>query len=460
MTRGKAVILPPTLGSQPFTEERFRAVRFGLPGTPGAGPNGRQIRWAARDPLGHPANSPGGQVTLPPESIRNQAWLAPYRTDKPTRVRFAITDVQKSKWYLNLYAPMKLSGAFTGGASLEGEAIDSVTGVQLAERVPVEEYSYIFKIKSDFGDIVARGRDMLDLRLRELNSIESAKKLSKDPHAVDGVLDPLKDTGKGLVLVVTEPLESLKRAPRGFTRMVNQYVDPADRRAGSPERRKLATELDCDPETDNPILKKLLDDMAVQQFGGSLITRAAISFVPGLSVLPTTAEIKDTSANSPPSVINDEIDKELESAGVEKSIRSRFCRSTAFTTMQRLQLMEQFKTLEAAGDRTALLEGAAEARTQAEALGAIREGKMLVDIQKSKPILRLEFVGLPSAVLGDGTHVVVCAYDYVNDTQELADGVSAYRASNPNVITAFVSADRVSPAARKTLESANITVVE
>lgn len=51
------------------------------------------------------------------------------------RVRFAITDVQKSKWYLNLYAPMKLSGAFTGGASMEGEVIDSVTGAQLAAAI-------------------------------------------------------------------------------------------------------------------------------------------------------------------------------------------------------------------------------------------------------------------------------------------------------------------------------------
>ncbi len=331
---------------------------------------------------------------------------------------------------------------------------------RIAERVPVEEYSYVFTVKSDFGDIIARGRDMLDLRLRELQSIESAKKLSKDPHAVNGILDPLKDTGKGFVLILTEPLESLKRAPRGFKRMVNQYVDPADRRAGSPERRKLATELDCDPETTNPVLKKLLDDMAVQQFGGSLITRAAISIVPGLSVLPTTAEIKDTIANSPPSVINDEIDKELEAAGVEKSIRSRFCKSVAFTTMQRLQVMEEFRALKDAKARTALLEGTAEARTQAEALGAIREGKMLVDIQKRRPILRLEYVGLPLAVLDDGTHAVVCPYDYVNNTHELIEGVTAYRSSNPNVSTVFVSADQVSPAARKTLESANIAVVE
>jgi len=301
---------------------------------------------------------------------------------------------------------------------------------------------------------------MLDLRLRELKSIESAKKLSQDPHVVDGVLNPLKSTGKGLVLIVTEPLASLKRAPRGFTRMVNQYVDSADRRAGSPGRRKLATKLDCDPETTNPVLKKLLDEMAIQQFGGSLLTRAAISFVPGLSVLATTAEIKDRIANSPPSAVNDEIDKELEAAGVEKSIRSRFHKSAAFTTMQRLQLMEQFRALEGLEDRSALLEGAVEARTQAEALGTIREGKMLLDIQERKPIRRLEFVGLPLAVLDDGTHVVVCPYDYVNNTHELLEGVRAYRGSNPNVITVFVSADRVSPAARKTLESANFTVIE
>ena len=107
-----------------------------------------------------------------------------------------------------------------------------------------------------------------------------------------------------------------------------------------------------------------------------------------------------------------------------------------------------------------MLEGAAEARTQAEALGTIREGKMLVDIQRRMPIWRLEFVGLQLAVLSNGTHVIVCPYDYVTNTRELADGVAAYRASNPGVTTVFVAADRVSPDARKTLESARIHVVE
>ena len=48
------------------------------------------------------------------------------------RIRVAITDATKSKWWLNLHPASKLSGAGTGGAAMEGEIIDSVTGEQLA----------------------------------------------------------------------------------------------------------------------------------------------------------------------------------------------------------------------------------------------------------------------------------------------------------------------------------------
>lgn len=48
------------------------------------------------------------------------------------RVRLAITDIHKSTWWLNIHPGSKLTGAGTGGASMEGEIIDSVTGVQIA----------------------------------------------------------------------------------------------------------------------------------------------------------------------------------------------------------------------------------------------------------------------------------------------------------------------------------------
>ena len=332
---------------------------------------------------------------------------------------------------------------------------------RLAERVSVQEYQYVFMIRSDFGEITAQGRDMLGLRLRELKSIETAQKLSKDPLIVEGILAPLKDTEKGLQLIINDPFESLERTPEGLELMVDQYVDPADQRAGPPDRRKLATKLDCDPETSNPVLKKLLDEMTLELFAGSIVTQAAMSFVPGLSIPAMTAKMKELIVNKPPSAINKDIDGELEAAGVEKSSRTRFRYSPVFTTIQRLQLMDQFRALENIRNCADLIEAAAEAHTEAEALSSIRKGKMLADIHKRHPIRLLKFVGLfPLAVLENGTHVLICPYDYVTITQEVDEYFDTYRVSNPNAAAVLVTAGRVSPAVLTMAKSARIRIVE
>ncbi|MHC4228369.1 MAG: hypothetical protein ACYSW0_13170 [Planctomycetota bacterium] len=334
---------------------------------------------------------------------------------------------------------------------------------QLAERVRVQEYQYVFTVRTDYGVITARGRHMLGLRLRELKSIEAAKKLSKYPLIVDGILTPLRDTEKGLDIIINEPFESIERAPEGLELMVDQYTDPSDVRAGSPTRRKMAIELDCDPETCNPVLKKLLDELALYKLGGSLLTEGAMAFIPipGLGVLSMTAKMKELIVNSPPSVINGQIYRELEVAGVETYTRFRFRYSSAFTTVQRLQLMEQFRALKGVQNRAALIEIAAKAHTEAEALSSIHKGKMLADIQKRQSIRLLKFVGLfPLAVLSNGTHVLICPYDYVTSTREVDKYVDTYRASNPNVTTVLVTAGRVSPAVLKKVKSARIRIVK
>jgi len=181
----------------------------------------------------------------------------------------------------------------------------------------------------------------------------------------------------------------------------------------------------------------------------------------GLGAVPMTAQMKELIVNSPPSAINGQIDRELEVAGVERSIRVQFRYSTAFTTVQRLHLMEQFRALEGVRNRTALIAVAAAAHNEAEALSAIRKGKMLADTRERQPIRLLESVGLlPLAVLDDGTHVLICPYDYLRSTREVDDYIDAYRASNPNVATVLVTAGRLSPAVLKKIESAHITVVE
>jgi phenylpyruvate tautomerase PptA (4-oxalocrotonate tautomerase family) len=54
---------------------------------------------------------------------------------RTARLRVAITDIQESKWYLNIHPATKLTGVGKGGASMEAEVIDSVTGEQLAATI-------------------------------------------------------------------------------------------------------------------------------------------------------------------------------------------------------------------------------------------------------------------------------------------------------------------------------------
>jgi hypothetical protein len=330
---------------------------------------------------------------------------------------------------------------------------------RILDTVSVKENMYVFRVDSDFGQFEAESRDVLDLRLHELKSIEAAKELAKDVHVVDDILTPLENTGKGVGLLIQQPLETVGSMPQGFGLMVSQLLDPADRRAGSLPRRKLAAELDCDPETRNPVLKKLLDGMSLQESGGGFLTKAAMSFVPGLSVLPMTAETKEMIANNPPHVINSQIDKKLEAAGVDKSVRSRFCKSKAFTTAQRILLMEQFEGMEAVSGRASLIEAATYADTEAEALAVIRAGKMIVDLNKRQAVRELTFVGLPLAVLDDGTHIIICPFDYVMNTEELIEGVHAYRTAYRQAKAIMLTTGGVSAAARKTLEAAGIGIV-
>ncbi|MCZ6654885.1 MAG: DUF3313 domain-containing protein [Planctomycetota bacterium] len=87
-------------------------------------------------------------------------------------IRVAITDVQKSKWYLNLHPGTKLTGAGLGGASMEGEVVDSVTGKQLGavvqsgkgNRFELDTFSELDDVK----DVIDRWAEAAGKRLKEL----------------------------------------------------------------------------------------------------------------------------------------------------------------------------------------------------------------------------------------------------------------------------------------------------
>lgn len=95
------------------------------------------------------------------------------------RVRVAITDVQQSKWYLNLHPASKVTGAGAGGASMEGEVIDSVTGKQLAAVVQAGRGNQFeldtFSKLDDVKDVIDKWADAAAKRLKELRESKVAR---------------------------------------------------------------------------------------------------------------------------------------------------------------------------------------------------------------------------------------------------------------------------------------------
>ena len=86
------------------------------------------------------ANSLSTRQTLAISARSSAGWnrnctATPPINVRTARVRIALTDVKKSKWYLSLHPVSKLTGSGTGQATMEGELLDSVTGAQIAALV-------------------------------------------------------------------------------------------------------------------------------------------------------------------------------------------------------------------------------------------------------------------------------------------------------------------------------------
>jgi hypothetical protein len=332
---------------------------------------------------------------------------------------------------------------------------------RIEEKVPVADYMYLFTIRTNYGVIPARGRDMLALRLQEMAAIQRARRLSEANHIAEGAKESLEKTGQGLNELLMDPGGTILRAPAGFNRMIKEELDSSDRRAGSEGRRRVAAMVGCDPETQNPVLKKLLDRMGLEQKIGGLITGQALdAALPGVGLLATTAEVTQLVATTAPHEINARIEQEFAMLGVSEALRKKFCGDMNYTTMQRLFFLTTLRRLRGVGNLSVLVQAAVEVVDEAEGLAAMHEANMLAELHARRPIARLDLIGLPVAVLRDGQCVCVCAADYLTNTREMQDLIGTFRKAYPKASATFVVVGRASAAAKQSFAAAGITVAE
>jgi hypothetical protein len=97
-------------------------------------------------------------------------------TDDPgpntARVRIAMTDIANSTWWMKVHPASRIAGAGTGGASMEGEVVDSVTGSQVGAVVQAATGNQLnftaFTTVQDVNAAIDKWAEQAGQRLEEL----------------------------------------------------------------------------------------------------------------------------------------------------------------------------------------------------------------------------------------------------------------------------------------------------
>lgn len=305
---------------------------------------------------------------------------------------------------------------------------------QVDPTVKLQDGKFVFRIRTRWGVLTAKGLPFLELRLREMYAIERAERLSDKPQEIHGFLDTLVDTKDGATVLLTEPIGAVLRIPAGIRSSLTSSFHPSNARAGNTVRRKIAAQIGCDPETRNPILKKLLDWMALRKGLGAFAGKLGLNLtLPVLALLPATTEFRAIVAEQLPSDINKSIESKLLAMGMPKDTTKLFCRDHAYTTTQRLMILTELQLL---GDDILqldlLLSRAVATRNESEGLAFIRELTLLRTLHKQQTVDSI-VGGISSPMLvvklERDSHILVTADDYLVLTERLSGFRQAYRKS-------------------------------
>ncbi len=332
---------------------------------------------------------------------------------------------------------------------------------RLAEYTPLVDFNFRFEIETPWGTIPAHGLAMLDLRLRELCSLEYGSRIAeKNPLFTAGFAQAICNTPQGAYIFVTDPIGSVRRTGQALKRMALYKKSPGGCRANCEARRHLACLIACDPETRNVPLQCLLDDMSINAAGGWLTVEVGLNFgLPGLGFLPANTEFKKMMEHRSTLEIQADLDVALIELGVPEASRTRFFASQSYTTTQRMAFVFYLRKLIGVENLTSLVDGAADTRNESEALASIRELQLIADLRRTQLLARVTFIGVPVLTLDDGTQIIVTVADYLVETPRTAQMIAAYRNTFAAVPTKLATLGRVSVGAQKQFTVAGIEVL-
>jgi hypothetical protein len=302
----------------------------------------------------------------------------------------------------------------------------------IGDRVPVENFQYVFSVNTKWGPFRVKGSDLLRVRLREVTATEKLEGVNGAETVVKSAgrtaLAPL-NTAKNLV---TQPAQTIGDTVRGVGHIFGtakarmNATDPHGDRiiasvtGGASARRKRAFDLGVDPNTSFPPLADQLKRVATASAVGETSANVGMSFVAGpagyaIGAAGTVGQVREMLRDKTPADLEKEGRDLLAAMGVSPGTMNAFYANPNLSPTDKIVIVKVLESLGGVQGRELFVAGAAKAPS-VEMGFFYRHQAMLIQ-QYAKRISPVRgFVslgGAPMLMTATGT-VSILPVDYLN----------------------------------------------
>jgi hypothetical protein len=354
---------------------------------------------------------------------------------------------------------------------------------QVESSVRSDGFLQVFALTTPYGNYQVEGRDMLELRFKELAAVYALDHMSKSQEFVQAAAKAAARPLGVISNMVSNPGSNLQNTMTGvgsmFTRMSSNLSNightqerPVQSALGvTAAKRQIAARLGVDPYTDfKPLADALAEAARVTAFG-NLAVSAAFAAIPNparaaVSGAKTTQELGQMVRDKTPSELRDLNRGRLAAMGVKDRIASAFLDNTHYTPTDQTAIVAALTKLGGVADRQLFVVRASQAPNRDLAYFIRLRAEMLAACHAQMAPLST-FVDLRGFALNQGRNgkvIVILPVDELAWTKEASRLIEAIgqdiKARKLGSGVELLVSGALTPLARKSLSERGWKVVE
>ncbi len=351
----------------------------------------------------------------------------------------------------------------------------------IESKVRTDGFLTAAEIKTEFGNFVALGPGMLEIRLNEIDALVKLKTFEASDEFQRGAKESANEKWAGLKQVYDKPKEAAAGISEGVNRFFKRTVratktgaqtvndvyhkrtpgsidgaganlpgkaqsqalpdgeskyKKAARASGSTavnilgfddSRRKLAKRLGVDPYTTNLILDEKLDEVTWSIFAGDFGIDLATSLIPGSIVVTTSSLVTNWVWDTPPGDLRVKIEETLLKAGISQEDIDRLLRHRSYPLSYQAALTTTLEGLAKVDGHEDIMPLVLSVTTVDQARFVVNTMRMLQRYHETvEPLNFIAIQGTVFATNTKGSLVITAPADYVS-WSEMMDNFSGQK---------------------------------